>query len=851
MGDRGTHDGGWNGSSLLERDDELGLFDEALRSAQDGVGAAVLVEGEAGIGRTALLAQLRSRGTEVLHARASPLEREFSFAVARQLFEARLLAASDDERDALLAGQARLAAPLFEADAMSAPSGTEYELLQGLHRLCANVAGEGPLLVAIDDLQWADGPSLRFAHYLLSRLEELPVLVALARCTGEPAAQPELLAAIAAAPVTHVVRPQPLTVAAVATLAARIEPGDRTADADPDTCHRMTGGNPSLLRALLDERAAGDGAAPADAGPRAVALDVMPRLERCAPDAIGLARAVAVLRPAAHLRHAAALAGLDEPAALRSAGALADYRVLRFDGTWSFVHPIVRNAVYESVSTADRARAHAHAAELLAADDAAVEQVAWHLARTAPACDAGTVQTLRQAAADALADGRPADAAAYLRRALDEQVDVDRAGALEQLGRAEIRLSQPARAAERLTAALDEIDDQGRRADVGLDLGRALVMSGRCREAVAVLGGLIGELREAGRDARRLEAELTVALPVDGRDRTPVTGCAAQERALAADDDAATRVLLANEAFEAAVAGGDARRAARLARRALEGGVLLEAEGSESLHPYRAAWTLALCDELDEADEALRVAASGARLRGSRLGMAAAACFASAVLARRGRLADADASAERALAVAREGWRAGMPLAAAFRTAVLVERDELADAEELAEACGVAQAIPGSAGARLVRYERGRLRVAQGRLEEGLEDLLRAADALPARNVPGTRVGAWHAEVAATLGRLERPDEAQDVAREGLERARTFGAPSAIGAALRALGLVECRAGAPKLLEEAVTALRRTPARLELARALVELGADLRRRNRRSVARRELRAGLELAGRCG
>ena len=815
----------------------------------------MLLEGGSGIGRTALLAELRSRCDATLHARASPLEREFAFAVVRQLFEARLAQTSRDEREALLGGPARLAAPLFAAGPNLA-AGSEYELLQGLHWLCANLAGAGPLLLAIDDVQWADGPSLHFVQYLLGRIEELPVLLVLARSTGEPMAAPALLATIASAPATQVLRLRPLTAEAVAELIAREH--DAATDVrrpDADACHAATGGNPFLLRMLFAERGAGREPRPVgECGPASVARDVLARMARCSPHAAAIAQAVAVLAPDAHLRHVAALAGLDEPAALQTAGTLADLDVLRCDETWRFTTPIVRNAIHDAIATSDRAIAHGHAAALLGSEGAPAEQVARHLVHAMPGTDPRAATTLQEAARDALDDARPEEAAAYLRRALAEPAVEDRAGLLAQLGRTELRLSRPDAASERLAAALEDIEDHGRRAEIGLDLGRALVMAGRCHHAVGVLDDLIAELRDAGRDAPRLEAEVTVTTPIGTRAARDLTAGIATAHDDGDEGAAATaaRVLLATAAFEAATAGIDARHAVDLARRALCDGVLLAAEGSESLHPYRAAWTLALCDEFDEAEAALDAAASDARAHGSRLGAAAAACFQSALLARRGRLAEADAAARRALASAAAGWKVGVPLAAAFRSAVLVERDELPAAEAVIEAQGLAHAIPGSAGAQLVRYEAGRLRIAQGRLDEGLENLLSAVGADPAaRHLRGAPVGAWHAEVATALDRLGRRDEAARVARQGLDQARAFGAPSAIGVALRANGRVDRGADAPRLLREAVAVLRQSPARLELARTLVDLGAVLRRGNGRAAARRELRAGLELAVSCG
>ena len=352
----------------------------------------------------------------------------------------------------------------------------------------------------------------------------------------------------------------------------------------------------------------------------------------------------------------------------------------------------------------------------------------------------------------------------------------------------------------------------------------------------------------------RLEAELTVTTPIGTRAARDLTAGIAT-----AHDDgdegaaaAAARVLLATAAFEAATAGIDARHAVDLARRALCDGVLLAAEGSESLHPYRAAWTLALCDEDDEAEAALDAAASDARAHGSRLGAAAAACFSvGAARAARapggGRCRRAPGARQRSGGV--EGRRAaGRPSAApSSSSATSCPRPRRSSRRR--------------ASPRDSRLGRGRGPCARGRAAAHRAGQVGRGPREPAsrrrRRRPGGSPPAWcSGRRLARRGRHRarpppRRDEAARVARQGLDQARAFGAPSAIGAALRANGRVDRGADAPRLLREAVAVLRQSPARLELARTLVDLGAVLRRGNGRAAARRELRAGLELAVSCG
>jgi DNA-binding CsgD family transcriptional regulator len=103
----------------------------------------------------------------------------------------------------------------------------------------------------------------------------------------------------------------------------------------------------------------------------------------------------------------------------------------------------------------------------------------------------------------------------------------------------------------------------------------------------------------------------------------------------------------------------------------------------------------------------------------------------------------------------------------------------------------------------------------------------------------------WRSELALALHGAGRNDEAAAYALEALDRAREWGAPPALGLALRTLGLVEGGASGEKLLRESVSVLEGSQARLEHAKSLVELGAALRRSNRRSDSRGYLREGLE------
>jgi predicted ATPase len=162
---------------LLERERELTQIDRLIDTAVAGEGRLLVIEGRAGLGKSALLAELRSRaarrGMSVCAARGSELESEFAFGVVRQLFEPLVRSQGQKERSTLLAGAAALAAPVLGLDGEPMGGGL-FAALHGLYWLAADLAATAPLLLVVDDAHEADQPSLRWLAYLLNRLEGLP-----------------------------------------------------------------------------------------------------------------------------------------------------------------------------------------------------------------------------------------------------------------------------------------------------------------------------------------------------------------------------------------------------------------------------------------------------------------------------------------------------------------------------------------------------------------------------------------------------------------------------------------------------------------------------------------------------
>ena len=419
---------------LLEREGELAQLGALVDAAREGAGRLVLVEGGAGIGKTRLLAAARGRGAEagmeVLHARGGELEREFPFGIVRQLFEPTLVGVRKAERRDVLSGAAELAAPLFSGDYLtdraSAKADPAFATLHGLFWLTSNLAARRPLVLAIDDLHWADKPSLRWLAYLVRRLEGLPVLVVACLRPADPGSEESPLAELLSDPAAFIVRPAPLSEASVALLVReRLSP-----EADAEfcaACFAATGGNPLLVRelvgALESERVsptAEQAARVREIGPQGVVRSVRARLSQLPREATSLARAVAILGHDVELHHAAAVAELDREAALEAATVLGRVDILRAELPLGFVHPVVRAAVYSGLRPAERERGHARAAAILAETTAPVEQVASQLLLVSPSADARVVATLRESASRSLAQGAAENSVAYLRRALEE-----------------------------------------------------------------------------------------------------------------------------------------------------------------------------------------------------------------------------------------------------------------------------------------------------------------------------------------------------------------------------------------------------------------------------------------------
>ena len=840
---------------LFEREVELGRVDRLLGQASHGAGAVVVVEGAAGIGKSELLAAVRAsaqeRGFGVLRARGSEFEAEIAFGVARQLFEPALRAASPGERRRLVAGVAGVGARALGLEPGEPPADT-FAALHGLFWLCANRAARGPVLVVVDDVQWVDDPSLAWLGYLARRAGDLAVLLVLGLRSGDPGGERGELKQLIGDGGVRRIALGPLTAAGVSAI-VRAQLDQDADEAFCAACGELTGGNPLFVRELL-AAARGEGL-PARTesvptlhliAPAAVGTSVLARLGRMGGEAVALARAVAVLGAGAEVVLAARLAELDPELAELTSDRLAAAQILAPLRPLEFFHPLIGAAVRQDIAPGALRVAHRRAAALLdeGGGEGSLAQVATHLLACGPAGDGRVVARLVDAAREALNRAAPEIAASYLRRGLSEPPAAgERAAVLLLLGIAQWRAGQPDAIAHLEQALAAAGENLGTLIAACTLLSLAYNVTDRAERAVEVLEQALAAVSDTDAAlALTLEAGIVLVGLVNER-----TAPAALRRAeglrgrLSTMANPPVNVLVMLASYTARM--NRAAEAQELAERAL------------ACEPYPPpleicnvliiALTFVECyDALQRLCEDLLATARRRGAMQEAIGFSASRASASCD---RGALADAEADARWALERA-DGVRRMHAVSEVIR--LLVERDALEAAEheleQLVDPCA-------SRSSEVVRFliVRGVLRGAQGRLQEALDDFLECGQRCAPLGLSTLSAVPWRAEAALVHAALGNPGQARRLAGEQLELARAFGRPRTLGMSLRACGLVEGGAAGLELLAEAVTTLERSQSPLELARALTDHGAALRRAGRRVQARAQLERGLDLAHHMG
>ncbi len=825
---------------LLGREDELSVLSGALDASMGGGGAVAWLEGEAGIGKTSLMAaaaQLaRRRGFSVLGASAEELDSHRPFGVVADCLGVERR--SPDERRAGIA-RALSATPSADSDTLLEGGGLEFRLAEDLLGLVEEGCARSPVMLVLDDLQWADPSSLMFLGRLARELPDLPLaVVGAARPLPRRAELERLLAATVAQRGVRVDL-GPLDEAACAAMAADLaggEPGPRLSER-VSAC----GGNPLFVAELVGALET-EGSIELDAGGRAevaaggvpstLALTVLARLSFLVSEVVevlGLASVLGSSFSVADLsllsaRPAAALWG---PLREALAAGILEERGDRL----AFRHDVVREALYGDLPKAVRAGLHLDMGRALATAGASPGMVAEHLVRGAPRGDREAVAWLERAAREAAPRGAQV-AAELLEEALSLS-DPDDPARRRLVAELALNLSAAGRHARAQKLCREALEDQPAADAEGalrLCLAESLLGQGRVAEA----------LEQAQRVAQSPE--------LSERDRARALGWLAAGAFFTHDQAATvTAATRAREAGERAghagvvskaldilghVAGfrGDFFEQERLIG---EAAAVAQRDGTpqahESVPQVDHATALADCDRFDEA---VRAVAAGRRTY-SRLGleqaMGMSSHYAGYVLFWAGEWDDALAEWQTAAALGEEigaGWQVDT---LAGRAVILARRGELEDARRLVDRARAHR----DAGA--LEWRIGWLAWAQalvdegaGRLEQALAGLWSAWDAATAAGTTyEQRVFAPElARMLAAAGDRERGAEVAS-ALEALA-ARNPGLTSLEALALRCRALaardVDGLLGAVSLYRASPRSYERALACEDAAVALAEAG---------------------------
>ncbi len=820
---------------------ELDIVRKALDDARTGHGRTVLVEGEAGIGKTRLLEETlddaRSSGMRVFYGAALELERGRPFGAVIDAFAIR-----PDAEDEGLRGIAHVlgghtAAP--DAPLLTVPE-LRFQIADAIIDFLESAAEAGPAIVAVDDLHWTDAGTLGVFRSAVRRLAHLPVLVVLAfRPTTEHTELDRLVDELTREGAIHL---------GLATLDSdaveQIVAEGLGAPPGPSLRAQLgtTGGNPlyvlELIRALeaegAIERTGGTAEAHASAIPSDIRLMLIRQISTLPPDTLELLRLAAVLGSTFSVRDLSILAGRSAASLLGPLQAALRTGILGERGErLGFRHELVRVAVYTDMPEAVRRALHLEAGRLLSGAGAAAEQVATHMSLGAESGDMEAVAWLRRAAREAAP------------RSILVSVDL-------------------------LERALELVPAPGRERDaVGAELLVRLVHGGRSQEAEAVARDLLDRgtsseelVREAlavslsqqnrADEAREQWGEIARAATDDAR-RAMALADMSQASMQMVDLDSAERLaresLAIGEGLDdpspvcaslmtlslVASCRADVAEATELGRRAVAMADAVRARG-EAFPVAELSYAMALlgADRLDEAEtsfvegrrtsEALGLAS---QVPSHHWGLAGRHFFA-------GRWDDAIAEAEAGIELVEEtGYRAGLVIPYALLARIYLSRGDLEAAERMA-AAGEAELLASgpAVGIDFLFWARALLHEAHGSTDAAFAVLGAAWQiAAPMRYMLSYRsLGPDLVRLAVARDDLAT---ARAVSEEMEHGSRKSGSATANGAALLCRGLVDDDS---EMLTRAVAAYREGPRPHERALAAEAAGAMLARSGRTDAA---------------
>ncbi len=840
---------------LVERDQEIARLNRQLfEGAREGSRLAV-ISGAVTSGKTALLHTVTDtadgRGVRVLPAVASAAEQKFPYAVLEQLYQGMPAHLRHDRpRPALEA----LRSP-------HDPDRADLPLLQDFHRSLDELTRDAPLLIAIDDAQYADLPSLRCLAYGIRRCrsEALSVVVSRGSLTG-PAA-PALDELLHEPKVCHV-RLAPLTVAGVTTLLTE-ELGAAEAERHAAAFHEMTGGNLLLLRGLLDDRFSRLTRGPLDHGPEAgapVAGELFRQaalscVYRGGPAHRRVAHGVALLGDATSVPLLSSLIGVEERLVRQSVATLTEVGILHGG---HFRSDAVRTVLLDDLEMEELGPLHHRAARLLYEEGADPLDVARHLLshEVSEPVEEWIPQALRDAARHAIAADRREFAMNCLQMAdrcsTDERETLQLQATMVQAMWPFNPLSQMRRLQSLAGPAASGLLPAPQTIPVAI----GLLGLGRMSEAAAALEHVSRAAAEhpdteLETGLRTVRLALSCTYP-DHRELRPFLD---QEEPdgpgegvpQAPDQTPESPQLTAFRALRTVLSRGVDERAVRFAERVLE---TVRLSDRTMLTVYAALQTLVYADRHATATTWCDRLIEETAERGAR-GLLAYFCVLRAQIALRvGRLRDTVRYAERALEeLPARGWgvTVGMPLGMLINAHTAMG-DHDAAAELLARP--VPEEMYRNRFGLHYLYARARHQLATGRHHAALTDFRACGEKMAAWGLDSPATLPWRLGAAETWLALGSQERAARLAEEQLELAGESSSRTR-GAALRILAATRPLNERTALLQQAVGVLQASGGWYEMARALADLAETHKQLGELDTSRLMTRRALRLADSCG
>ena len=680
------------------REPETAVLDDAIDRAAAGRLAVVLIDGEAGIGKTRLLEaaleRARRRGLRVAAGRAAELDRTRPFGLVAGMFGC-TRSAPDPRRAAIAELLATAQGGERGPVTVTSDPGLQFRAVDAFADLAEELALDGPLVLGADDLHWADPSSLVTLGALAARLDGLPAAIIGCLRPAPAGAGLERLADALEAAGGRRLSLRGLDGRAVAELVADAvgaAPGRRLLAGIAGAA-----GNPlfvtELIGALAQEQmitiAGGQAEVAGLTLPPTLRLTILRRISFLADPALQALRSASILGTGFTLCDLAEVTGRPAVDLSTTLAEPIRARVLEDDGTrLRFRHDLIRDAIYQDLPASVRGALHREAGQRLAAAGAPASQVAEHLARGARRGDAEAIGWLARAARQAAVTS-PGVAAGLLGRAIglmnpaDEGRDrlmAERAGTLMLAGQVPAALT----ACRELLGRHHDPDTDGQARTC---LAHALLARGQVRDA-------LGELDRASRSPRLSEAERAAAHAWAGFARISLgdlDGAAAsvqQARAGAASADHMTASIIMSTTARISESRGHLAQALELAEEAVR---LADASPGRLGHRFPVGVTrgrlLITLDRLPEARSALSAGVRVSEELGVRWALATHQVYLAYERFAAGQWDDAVAELEASIKVAEEvGDAYSLVYAHGLLSRISVHRNDLHRAREAADA---------------------------------------------------------------------------------------------------------------------------------------------------------------------